>query len=149
MDINIRRATPADIPWLATQLESFDQFFAWERPIFDSAYVLECFLPKLVDEHVVLLAERGDERLGFIAGLRSPHLFNPAIMTLMELFWWVPEEHRGTRAGLMLLNAFTEHGAATADWVSMSLEHNSPVREETLTRRGYRMKERAYLLEAS
>jgi RimJ/RimL family protein N-acetyltransferase len=150
MGIQVRRADADDIPWLVSQLECFNQFFAARRSLFDEAYTRDKFLPPLISHHLVLIAVgAAGDRMGFIAGMIMPHLFNPSIRTLMELFWWVSPEHRGSRAGLMLLNAFTDWGKANVDWVTLSLEHDSPIKEESMVKRGYRLKERAFLMEVS
>jgi hypothetical protein len=86
-------------------------------------------------------------RTGFIAGFLYPHFFNPDIVTLSELFWWVPEEYRGTRSGLLLFKYFKEFGEERADQVIMTLEEETPVKPEFLTKKGFRVKEHSYLLE--
>ena len=54
------------------------------------------------DKHVVLIAHRGVERQGFIAGFFAPHPFNPLIKVLSETFWWVGEAFREYLRGLSL-----------------------------------------------
>lgn len=104
----------------------------------------------MIDRHVVFIADSKDAKpIGFVGGYSIPHPFNPDIKLLSEMFWWVSEEHRGSRAGLMLLNAFTSYGKEHADWVTMAIEHNSPINERALTKRGYKLQERSYLLEVS
>ncbi len=146
---HVRSATAADMPWILAQLEAFDQFFGSSRSLFPSMEMAEAKLAWLVDQHVVLIAERADERQGFIAGLLQPSFYNDDVVQLTELFWWVAPEHRGGRAGLVLLNAFTAIGHARAHQVVMSLEDTSPVNPETLERRGYRPKETSFLLEVN
>lgn len=75
------------------------------------------------------------------------HPYNPAIRVLTETFWWVTPNARGSRAGLMLLDAFTAYGERNADWIVFTLEHHSPVNERTLTKRGFHLHERSYLRE--
>lgn len=93
----------------------------------------------------------GDEdpwiRTGFIAGFLYPHFFNPEIMTLMEVFWWVAEPYRQSRAGLKLFNQFLEFGKDRADQVIFTLEDNSPVKGSFLTKKGFRVKEHSFVLE--
>jgi hypothetical protein len=143
---SIRKATIEDLEWLLQELKTFSAFIDCKTQVFNEDYGRAMF-PLMLDKHVVFIAESEGERLGFIAGLLTPHPFNPNIKILQELFWWVSEQHRRSRAGLMLLNTFIEEGKRLANWTIMSLESNSPVREETLLRRGFRLKERAYILE--
>ena len=144
--MSVRPAVAADMPWILEQLHAFDQFFGSSRSLFPSMEQAELKLAFLIEHHVFLVAEHG-ELQGFIAGMVGPSFFNDAHIYLTELFWWVAPEHRGSRAGLALLNAFVAKGRELADWVVMTLEAESPVNPETLTRRGFRPKETNFLLE--
>lgn len=145
--INVRRATEQDIPWILTELKKFSAFCATKIPLYpDDVYAGEAMRQHIVN-HLVLVAEKSGELLGFVSGILTPHLFNPSINTLTETFWWVKEEHRGSRAGLMLLNEFVEFGKAHCNWILMALETVSPVNERVLTNRGFSLHEKQYILE--
>jgi hypothetical protein len=152
MPISVRRASPHDLDWLLTQLKAFSRFFGSRKPLLedgDEAYAREVLLG-MVTQHLVLVAEKDDGTLvGLIGGYSSPHPFNPKIRLLAETFWWVDEQHRGSRAGLLLLKRFVEIGKTMADWLSCSLEQNSPVSDRVFTRMGFQPRERSYLLEVS
>jgi hypothetical protein len=150
MRIDTRRATPKDVDWLVTQLRAFSEFMGTRLPLFGSEELVRVNLATMIDSHVVLIAEREDGLLmGFIGGVYIPHVFNPEIRVLSETFWWVSPEHRNTRAGLLLLNAFVDFGKAHADWITVALEEKSPVSDRCLTKRGFRTLEKNYLLEVS
>lgn len=146
--MRVRTATPADVPWLLEQVVRFDRFYGAQRSLLPPTMdVAEAKLLQLI-EHVFLIAEDVDRgRLGFIAGLVVPHFFSDR-ETLSEILWWVDEPFRGSRAGLMLLNAFVAYGRERSLDVIMTLEDVSPVNPETLLRRGFRAKETNFLLEA-
>lgn len=148
MSIAVRPATLEDIPWLLEQLAAFDQFFGSSRSLFPSIEYAESTLALLITEHLFLVAESNGP-LGFIAGMVVPHTLNPAITVLSELFWWVAPQHRGSRAGLLLLNAYVAAGKQRAHWVTMTLEADSPVAPRCLEQRGFRLKETTYLLEVA
>lgn len=148
MAIEIRTATQADLDWLLIQLDDFAKFYKTKKDLFGDKVYARDYLSKLIDIHLFLIAEEGDTRMGFIAGLVVGHPFNPQISILQELFWWVPEEYRGTRAGLKLFNAFNEFGEEKCDWVSFTLENHSPVSDNFLTKRGFVEKETTYLRES-
>jgi RimJ/RimL family protein N-acetyltransferase len=148
MKIETRAARLEDLDWLIEQLKAFAREFPSKLELFPGDEFARQGMTGYIREHLVLIAEREDgARLGFIAGVLAPHFFNPRLRTLAELFWWVPEEFRGTRAGLLLLNAFDAYGEKHADWVVMSLETGSPVRDKSLHRRGYVEHERSFLKE--
>jgi len=145
----VRPATLDDLDWLVIQLKDFSDFFASELPLFPTDEFARKGITDLIQKHLVLIAydrETG-ERMGLIAGVVTPHLFNPDITVLAETFWWVPEEHRGTRAGAILLDAFIAWGKRNADWITIALESRTPIKETSLLKRGFRLQERSYLCE--
>lgn len=145
---NIRRATVSDLDWLIPQLKDFSQFFGSSIPLFPSEDFARTALAQMITDHLVLIAEhKTSGPVGFISGYLFPHAFNPQINVLTETFWWVQEDYRSSRAGLMLLEEFTKFGRAHADWITFTLEHHSPVRDETLLKRGYRFSEKSFLME--
>lgn len=150
--ITVRRAQSTDIAALMHQLRHFDVFFGAGRSLMprdeNHAVVL---LQSLIAQHVFYVAiDSGESDVaGFIAGHLAAHGFNPDIRTLTELFWWVEPPYRGSRAGSLLLDAYVDDGKRRADWVLMTLEHDSPVNDRVLLKRGFRMKERSYLLEVA
>jgi hypothetical protein len=148
MSIFTRKATLEDIPWLMVELEKFAKFFGTHLSLFNPE-TAPGVLTNIIKEHVFLIAYRktDGERLGFVAGLLSPHLFNKEIIQLTELFWWVPEEYRRTGAGHILFEEFLKVGVVEADWVNFTLETNSPVKDEFLLRRGFKPQERSFILE--
>ena len=99
----VRRATESDVDWLLSQLKDFSCFYGTKRHLFpeDDTNARNLLLG-LIQGHVVLIAEVNGKPAGTIGGTLSGHPFNPAIRTLGEIFWWVSEEYRRTRAGLEL-----------------------------------------------
>lgn len=79
--------------------------------------------------------------VGAIAGILSPNLYNPKIMNLGELFWYVLPEHRQSRAGLMLLNAFKDKADEVADESTLSLLTKSKVNIKTLAKKEFQLAE--------
>lgn len=149
MGVEVRPAVQSDAPWLFEQIAAFQDFVGFKKKLLDEGPASKETLAKLISDHVVLIAHERPrvERMGFIAGYRASHPFNQRIRVLSECFWWVAPEYRGGRAGAKLLREFELLGRAEADWVVFSLEHNSPVREKHLLKRGFRQIERAFLLE--
>lgn len=133
--------------WLVSQLREFSAFFGTKKSLYGTEENARLGITNMINGHIVLVAEREGQLLGFIAGVITPHMFNPNIRVLAETFWWVAEEHRGSRAGLMLLNEFMDYGTANCDWITFALEHHSPVDEKCLLRRGFHLQERSYLME--
>lgn len=147
----IRPATADDVTWLLEQLRDFDKFFGGKRSLFPSdPAVARAVVAELVDQHPFFVAQREDTdvRLGFIAGALAPHPYNPELVVLSELFWWVdPLFRRSSSAGARLLDHFVRFGQANADWIQMTLEAQSPIDAGALERRGFVLKERTFLFE--
>lgn len=147
MAVEVRKATIEDADWLVMQLREFERAVGYKRSLLEDEVAARAGLAGLIANHVALIAHEDSERHGFIIGAASPHPFSPKIRVLSELFWWVAPDHRGCGAAPALLNEFERIGRESADWVVFSLEHDSPVRDQHLTKRGFRQIERAYLLE--
>lgn len=145
--VKVRNANPDDAAWLIEQIHAFEKFAGFKRQLLEDEGRAYETVWNLIAAHVVRIACDDEQRLGFIAGYHTPHPFNTNIKVLSEIFWWVAPERRGSRAGAALLNDFETIGRATADWVVLSLEHKSPLREVQLLKRGFRQVERSFLLE--
>ena len=147
--MKVRRAEKGDLVWLLTELEQFAQFADTKYSMLPSDESIRAeILRKLMDEHLFLVSEKEDGgRTGFVAGLVVPHVLNPEIMVLYETFWWTSLEHRGSSAGLRLLDAALDWAEKHVDWVFWSLQHNTPVTDRVLLKRGFREQERQFLKE--
>jgi hypothetical protein len=148
MKVNVRKATHDDLPWIVGQLKDFSQFFGSKINLFPNEEIATQKMSELVQNHFVMVAESERGMMGFICGIIGPHFFNPFIQTLTELFWWVKEEFRLSRAALLLFNAFDSFAEASGvHWVNFSLETASPVKDSFLLKRGYVQQERSFLKE--
>lgn len=147
--IVLREANLSDIDWLLVELKHFAEFYASSHSLFsdDDGYNRNV-LKQLIEDHYFMVSENDGVCSGFIAGMISRHLFNPKITTFTELFWWVLPDFRGTKSGGMLLDHFTEFGSQFS-WSIMTLEHNSPVQNESLLKRGYVFKEQSFIKEGA
>lgn len=147
--MKVRRANEGDLPWLLTELTQFAEFADTKYSMLPpKESTRKEILKALMKEHVFLIAEKdGGGRTGFVAGLVVPHLLNPDILVFYETFWWVALEYRGSSAGLRLLDAVVVWAKEHIDWVFWSLQHNTPITDRVLTKRGFREQERQFLLE--
>ena len=145
--IKVLPAVEDDIPWLLKELKCFSEFHGSKIPLFADHDHAVKVVTEMVRNHLTFVAFNGEERMGLIAGYVLAHPFNPAIRVLQETFWWVPEVHRGSRAGALLLSTFIDWGKANVDWVHFGLEAKSPVSDKCLLKRGFKLQERNYLLE--
>lgn len=145
--ITVRDAFYSDIDWIFEQCEAFAKFYGSRISLAANPEYGKKFLESLVDNHFIKVGEIDGRLAGFIAGLVSPHHFNPDIIQLTELLWWVPEQDRGSGVGAELFEEFMIYGETKCNWITFTLEHNSPVKDSFLLKRGFQMTERAYLKE--
>lgn len=145
--IKIRQAYKADVPWLFTQCEEFARFYGSKISLAGNPEYGRQFLTELVEKHFVRIGEHDGLAVGFIAGTVGPHHFNPDIIQLTELLWWVQPKARTSGVGMRLFEEFMNFGETECNWITFTLEEISPVSDRFLLKRGFRMTEKAYLKE--
>jgi len=154
VNIITRRANTSDVDWLVAQLMEFSNFYGTRLALFSTPEYVRGAVEAMIKNQPVFVAlgcnDRGIiDRLGFIAGVATPHPFNPNIRVFSEQFFWVTPDHRGSRASFLLLTDFLFWGKNNADWITFALEGRSPMNERALTKRGFKLQERSYLLEVA
>lgn len=148
MSISIRRAEVSDIPWIIEELNQFSKSLPLKKSLIsDDVEYLKVGLTKIIEEHLMLISYNENSRTGLIAGLITPHFFNPKLLTLCELFWWVNPAFRNGRSGLKLLDAFTKC-SKHVDMIDMAIETESPISDKCLLKRGYKKTETHYIRES-
>lgn len=145
--MNVRKARADDVDFMIEELKQFAELFESHRSLWPGHEIARQIIGGLIETQVCFVAEQDEKPVGFIVGLLTNHFFNPEIKSLAEMFWWVSKEHRNGRAGAMLLNRFIEFGKQNAHWVTMSLESKSPITDKALLKRGFKLNEKAFLLE--
>jgi len=102
----------------------------------------------LVKTGIFFISNNGEQDTGIISGIIQPNLWYPDETNLVELFWYVDDEFRGTSAALRLLKAFIDYGKENkVNHVVMSVERNSPLSNEVFTKRGFQLLEKAFVME--
>lgn len=130
-----------------SELKDFSTFFDTAMPVYHSDEHTMKGLKDLMDNHLMLLAEKDGDPKGFICGLINKHMFNPDIRTLTEIFWWVKMGERNTKAASYLIDSFVEWGKENVDWICFSIQQNTPIKPVSLVKRGFEFKEQAFLME--
>jgi hypothetical protein len=146
LGIEIRLAVEDDYPWLLEQSKLFTEFYGTSKKLYSDH--MPKVIQDLVEKHITLVSQDGRNLTGLISGLYTTNFFNPDLKILAEVAWWVTPKYRNTRSGLMLLNEFVKMGKELeVDWITMSLEHHSPVNPKCLAKRGFKSQEHAFLME--
>lgn len=146
---HIREAMFEDIPALCVQLKAFSDHHSTKLPPYKDQETSELILKGIMANHLFYVAVTEDthELVGFIAGYVVNHPFNPDIITLVEAFWWVDPKHRKSGVGIQLLDAYENWGKKNVDWITMTIEEETPIPHELFLSRGFRKKETAFIME--
>lgn len=150
---DVRVADVLDADYILKELEEFNDWFTSDVNLYEDKEYAAKFLDVLIKDHLVMVAEKVNSKgdilyIGFIIGICGPHIYNPQLKTLTELFWWVNPAHRKTKAGLLLMKRFLQWGKENGfDWINATRQANSPVKRETYEKLGFRFQEECYVME--
>ncbi len=143
--MNVRPAVMEDISWIVDQLMEFDRQTGHDQ-IADREYLRIGLIPEMIRNHVMLIAEAENGiRCGVLGAMKTPHLFNPGVKMLSEVFWWVDPKARGCGAGARLLIAYDNLVVSGYDMGTVSLLENSRVRDESLEELGFKRSDSVFL----
>lgn len=146
----VRQALHSEIPDLIGMAYYFAEKFGRKWSIMPVEHHAKKVLSDMIDHHVLLVSPCGDGLAGAIGGRFHPHLFNPDVSCLTQLFWWVRPEFKNTSVGARLLDAYETVGEGHKNGVRqmiMGQRIDSPIRDLTWERRGYTLTETAWLKE--
>lgn len=141
-DVLIRHAAPEDLGAIHDMGARFHASTCYADLI---PVCLDSFLDTITTlatapRGVVLVAERDGHVIGMAAAFANPHWFNAKHLAGQELFWWVEPEHRGSRAGALLM-AGLENWAAGVGCKTFSMASTANLKPASLSRlyarRGY------------
>jgi GNAT superfamily N-acetyltransferase len=141
MQIQLHNLSELDLEWFvetAAVNMLIDELNRPELLNLDQQYLLAN--KGLVDKTAFVVKQDGIN-IGALGAILVPNFFNPNIITLAEVFWYVLPEYRNTRAGVLLLKAFEERAGEIADDATLSLLPSSIVNYSSITKRGFIMEE--------
>jgi GNAT superfamily N-acetyltransferase len=100
--MNIRHATPADIPRIIEMGAKFWAQTAYRDIPYCPDSIAESALEMLA-QRLLIVAELEGRVVGAVGALAVPLYANRDVLTASEMYWYVDEEHRDTGAGKALL----------------------------------------------
>lgn len=141
----IRKGKVEDIP----QLVKLNRMFANELP---DSFIRDNFNMKtigalyyeIIDKGVCYVYSDVSEVHGVIAGAVSKNIWNPYIIQLDEVIFYIHPDHRRRSIGTDLLDEYT-NAAKNYKLSTLKLMHNSPDMEEYYNNLGYNYLERTYV----
>ena len=131
-------ATSNDVAWIrdvAAKRMLEEEVY---KPQYYNSVAIENLINIGITNYTCWVAFKDDKRIGALGALPTNNFLNPEIRMLCEIFWWVDPEHRHSKAGLLLLNAF-DKATSSYDEAAMSLLTVSEVMNNSLQKRGYNL----------
>jgi hypothetical protein len=144
----IRPATIADIDPIVEMARPFLDYsmFADHTQINDDDLIQA--LCNLLDNGIILVAEKDSKIIGALCGMMSQFWFSPKTKVAIELGWWIQEEHRSGMSAVRLLNAFEDWaknmGASVVSLSDLRVADDYPA-GKLFNKLGYSVVERAHL----
>jgi GNAT superfamily N-acetyltransferase len=74
----------------------------------DESYINSLFNGIIHGQGVCLIADNLGEAVGMIMAIRAPSLWDPKLVLMKEMCYWVEPEHRNTSAGYKLLKHYRD-----------------------------------------
>jgi len=145
---NIRDATLDDIEELLLMAEEFttetdiSEMFNKEH----MRLLYTTYIPHVDGVCIVLTKE--DKVVGVIGGVVAQHTFNPEVVILSELLWFVSKTYRKSMQSIKLFKRFEQEGirlGATQVYVCLRSNLKDQSVQRVYERLGYTEKERTYV----
>lgn len=144
---NVRVAIEEDVSWIrdvAARRMLEEELF---KPAYFNPEAVEKLIRLGIASNTMWVVLKNNSLVGALGALEIPTLFNPNIISLSEVFWWVNPDNRMSRAGLLLLNTFMD-AAKKYEEASLSLLSTSMVMNESIAKRGFRLREFGFYKES-
>jgi len=138
----IEKATIEDLPQCLVCAEKFINFygFVWNL---DSATKT---ITHILNQGIFIIAKEEDKVIGGAAAMLLPNLWNSNELIFQEMFWWVEEDYRTGSIGIRLLLELEKQAPKNATIV-ISILPKSNIKNKTLSKLGYVVRELAYTKE--
>ena len=140
----IRRAGLVDGEAVMGLLLAFGE--EYRAPYAPSDEGLKGILEQVLYKGECFVADSDGEIVGGIGGAYYRNTFNPGVMVLGELFWYVCPDWRGTQVGGRLFLEYEKAGYEKSHGMTMTLlDSSDPRLDNSLKKRGFVVKERNYI----
>lgn len=112
-----------------------------KRPELINRRQLYTLVDKMIADGTALIVKYRGMPVGALGALLVPNTFNPEIITIAEVIWYVLPEYRQTRAGAMLLKEYVKISESLADECTLSTLPSSDVGNNSLGKKGFTLEE--------
>lgn len=107
----IRLGDKFDTPQIIKMLKDYRSATPWARmnQCDNETYIKTLLQQVFAGQGLVLIAEREQQPVGMLVAIKNPNIWDPSLLVMNELCYWVNPEHRGGTSGYRLLAAYKEH----------------------------------------
>lgn len=138
----IEKATLVDLPQCLVCAEKFINFYGFTWNLESATKTME----HILDQGTFIIAKEEGKVIGGAAAVLIPNPWNSNELIFQELFWWVEEDYRAGSVGIRLLLELEKQAPKDATIV-ISVLPKSNIKNETLSKLGYVVRELAYTKE--
>lgn len=144
MAMELRKLSPETFEWF-TKVASVRMLVEeLKRPELVNQEAIDSLSNMMMTNETAWVVLKDKECVGAMASLLVPNIFNPNIITLQEIMWYICPEHRQSRAAYLLLKQLERTGEECADEIALSTLTSSQVNKSTLEKRGFIHAENAF-----
>lgn len=143
--IYVEKLQPEDLFWFVETASVNMLMDEVKRPELIDLNTLYQLSSKSMGEGTAFVAKCNGEPIGALGSILLPNIYNPRILTLVELMWYVLPKYRNTRAGALLLLAFDNEARILKSDAILSLLSNSAINTKTLEKRDFNLKELSFV----
>lgn len=138
----IEKATLVDLPQCLVCAEKFINFYGFTWNLESATKTMK----HILDQGMFIIAKEEGKVIGGAAAVLIPNPWNSNELIFQEMFWWVEEDYRAGSVGIRLLLELEKQAPKNATIV-ISVLPKSNIKNETLSKLGYVVRELAYTKE--
>lgn len=107
----IRLGNKFDTPYIIKMLKDYRSATPWQRmsQCDNEPYIKTLLQQVFAGQGVVFIAERELDPVGMLIAIKNTNIWDPSLVVMNELCYWVDPEHRGGTSGYRLLAAYKQH----------------------------------------
>jgi len=140
----VEKLQPSDILWYVEEAAVSMLTNELKRPELINKENLYRLAFMGIEQGTAFVCKDNGVPIGALGALIIPNIYNPEVYTLAEMFWYVPDKYRNSRAGLLLLNALLDEAELLGVDCSLSTLPSSNVKESFLKKKGFNLEEFSY-----
>lgn len=113
----IRQADRWDIPNIIELLKNYRTATPWDRlsQCDNENYIIQILTHILTGAGVIFVSEKEKSLLGILIAVKNINMWDPTIVQLDEIAYWVEPEHRGGTVGYRLIKQYVDYAQELKD----------------------------------